>query len=108
MVVPVEDRKYGLAYYHANRELMNVQSYLNKLNRGGRTPHYAHMVAYELFKSPEGKWCMSDACRQKMKELARKRQAPEVAPAPPPAPTVQERYITVNLLDMVRDMLAPN
>ena len=89
-MIPVEERKYGLSYYHANLELMNVQSYLSKLNKSGRMPFYAQMFAYQLYKDDAGKWRMSDAFRQVLKDLAHKRLHPEEAPpAPVPAQPAQ-------------------
>ena len=80
--VPIDARNRMLQYYHANKELMNVQSYLCKLNKDGRHPQYAHIVAYELRKDPTtAKWCMSDYVKQLMKQRAHWRLHPEENPA---------------------------
>ena len=85
--IPKEERSEELRYYHANKEIMNVQSYLSKLNRTHREPQYAHFVAYQLSKGPDGKWRMSDEVKRRMRERAEsRRQAEEARPAAPNTP----------------------
>lgn len=97
--VPLSDRTNALIYYHKHKELMNVQSYLSKLNKSDREPHFVHRTAYGLSKDADGKWHMSAAVKELMiaRDLARvaaeeaqeqAAQAP-AAPAAPVAPLVQ-------------------
>ena len=75
--VPIEERDENLKYYHANKELMNLQSYLGKINRTGRTPRYAQLVAYHLYKdAASGKWCFPPAIKELMKHRSHDRQRP--------------------------------
>jgi len=87
------DRSYSLRYYHANKELMNLQSYINKVNRNGNSPLFAYRKAFQLFQDESGKWCFPDCIKQEMKDRAAARVAAEAAqaqaqaqPPPPQAP----------------------
>ena len=68
------DRTRTLNYYHDHKEVMNLQSYLSKLNRSGREPQYAHLVAYQLYKGDNGKWCIPKVVKETMKNRAQRRR----------------------------------
>jgi len=84
--IPKEERSEELRYYHANKELMNVQAYLSNINRNHREPQYAHLIAYQLSKNEKGKWCMSDEVKQRMRARAAARLAAEENWHEPQAP----------------------
>jgi len=76
LTVEPSKRSKTLAYYHENKELMNLQSFVNKLNKNvGHTPLYAYIKAYQLYKDPSGKWCFPDCVKAEMKLLSRARLA---------------------------------
>ena len=96
-VVPAA-RSYALVYYHAHKELMNIQSYLSKLNRAKREPRYAQRVAYGLSKDPSGVWRMGEDFKRLMMDRALARMAEQQAPTP------REERVVADLINMVRDM----
>jgi len=85
------NRSHQLNYYHAHKEVMNLQCYINKVNRNGNQPLYAYRVAYELYQDATGKWCFPDKIKQKMKDMAAARVAAETQAAhAQQAPTVTQ------------------
>ena len=88
--IAVAERTTALAYYHAHKELMNVQSFLSKLNKSDRAPRYVHRVAYGLHQDACGKWHMSDAVKALMIARDLARVAAEEATQAPAAPAAQE------------------
>ena len=98
--MPYKNKESHKAYYHKHKELMNVQSYLSKLNKSDREPHFVHRTAYGLSKDADGKWHMSAAVKELMiaRDLARvaAEEAQEQAAQAPAAPAAPEAPLAPN------------
>ena len=80
LTIEPSKRSRRLSYYHENKELMNLQSFVNKLNKNeGHKPLYAYIKAYQLYKDETGKWYYPDCVKEEMKALSKVRLAAEAA-----------------------------